>query len=41
MAGRGHGRGNINMTQAELNALINDRVVEALAAFQAGNSILL
>ena len=34
--GRG-GRGNVNMTQAELNALINDRVVEALAAFQAAN----
>ena len=31
--GRG-GKGNINMTVAELNALINDRVAEALAAFQ-------
>ena len=31
--GRG-GRGNVNMTAAELNALINDRVAEALAAFQ-------
>jgi hypothetical protein len=37
MAGRGFGRGNVNMSQAELNALINARVVEALAAFQAGN----
>ena len=35
--GRQGGRGDINMTQAELNALINDRVVEALAAFQAAN----
>lgn len=29
------------MTQAELNALINDRIVEAIAAFQAGNFTLL
>ena len=36
MSGRGHGRGNINMTQAELNDLINTRVAEALAAYQAG-----
>ncbi|KAJ0849638.1 hypothetical protein HanPSC8_Chr13g0571151 [Helianthus annuus] len=36
MSGRGHGRGNINMTQAELTDLINTRVAEALAAYQAG-----
>ena len=36
MSGRGHGRGNITMTQAELNDLINTRVAEALAAYQAG-----
>ena len=35
--GRQGGRGNTNMTQAELNALINDRVTKALAAFQAAN----
>ena len=29
------GRGNINMTTAELNALIADRVAEALAAHEA------
>ena len=34
MAGRG--RGNVNMSQAELDAVINARVVEALAAYQAG-----
>ena len=37
MEGCGNGRGAINMTQAELDAIINTRVVEALAAFQAGN----
>ena len=36
MSGRGHGRGNITMTQAELTDLINTRVAEALAAYQAG-----
>ena len=36
MSGRGHGRGSINMTQAELTNLINTRVAEALAAYQAG-----
>ena len=35
MAGRGRGRGGINLSQAELDAVINTRVVEALAAFQA------
>ncbi|KAJ0923182.1 hypothetical protein HanPSC8_Chr05g0212761 [Helianthus annuus] len=35
MSGRGHGRGSINMTQAELTNLINTRVAEALAAYQA------
>ena len=29
------GRGDINMTTAELNALIADRVAEALAAHEA------
>ena len=40
-AGRGGGRagrGNITMTAAEVNALIQDRVNEAMAAFQAGNT---
>ena len=32
--GRDSGRGNINISEAELNALINDRVAKALAAFQ-------
>jgi hypothetical protein len=32
--GRNGGRGNINLNQAELNAIINDRVTEALAAQQ-------
>ncbi|KAF5808642.1 putative pyruvate dehydrogenase (acetyl-transferring) [Helianthus annuus] len=36
MSGRGHGRGHIAMTQAELTILINTRVAEALAAYQAG-----
>ncbi|KAM0031761.1 hypothetical protein Hdeb2414_s0017g00512731 [Helianthus debilis subsp. tardiflorus] len=36
MGGRGHGRGHIAMTQAELTNLINTRVAEALAAYQAG-----
>ncbi|KAJ0871368.1 putative retrotransposon gag domain-containing protein [Helianthus annuus] len=36
MSGRGHGRGHIAMTQAELTNLINTRVAEALAAYQAG-----
>ncbi|KAJ0548213.1 hypothetical protein HanIR_Chr08g0381091 [Helianthus annuus] len=36
MSERGHGRGNITVTQAELNDLINTRVAEALAAYQAG-----
>ena len=35
----GHGRGVIKMTQAELDALIITRVVETLAASQAGNYI--
>ena len=34
--GRGGGRGHIAMTQAELTDLINTRVAEALAAYQAG-----
>ena len=33
--GRDSGRGNINISEAELNALINDRVAKALAAFQS------
>ncbi|KAI3783484.1 hypothetical protein L1987_42568 [Smallanthus sonchifolius] len=33
--GRNSGRGNINMTAAELTAIINDRVEEAVAANQA------
>ncbi|KAF5806244.1 hypothetical protein HanXRQr2_Chr05g0219081 [Helianthus annuus] len=37
MSGRGNGRGNINMTQAELTDLINTRVAEALAAYQAAH----
>ncbi|KAJ0956935.1 putative transcription factor interactor and regulator CCHC(Zn) family [Helianthus annuus] len=37
MSGRGHGRGSINMTQAELTNLINTRVAEALAAYQAAH----
>ncbi|KAJ0949205.1 hypothetical protein HanRHA438_Chr01g0036161 [Helianthus annuus] len=36
MSERGHGCGNITMTQAELTDLINTRVTEALAAYQAG-----
>ncbi|KAM0063982.1 hypothetical protein Hdeb2414_s0003g00097221 [Helianthus debilis subsp. tardiflorus] len=36
MSGRGHGRGHIAMMQAELTNLINTRVAEALAAYQAG-----
>ncbi|KAM0061203.1 putative transcription factor interactor and regulator CCHC(Zn) family [Helianthus debilis subsp. tardiflorus] len=36
MSGRGHRRGHIAMTQAELTNLINTRVAEALAAYQAG-----
>ena len=36
MAGGGHGQGGVNMNQAEHDALINARVVEALAAYQAG-----
>ncbi|KAJ0702349.1 hypothetical protein HanPI659440_Chr14g0528491 [Helianthus annuus] len=39
MSGRGNGRGNINMTQAELTDLINTRVAEALAAYQAGQQV--
>ncbi|MFS7922846.1 putative retrotransposon gag domain-containing protein [Helianthus anomalus] len=39
MSGRGHGRGNINMTQAELTYMINTRVAEALAAYQAGTNL--
>ncbi|KAI3797453.1 hypothetical protein L1987_32710 [Smallanthus sonchifolius] len=43
MAGRGRGgrnggRGNINLTPAELTALINDSVAEALAAHVAGQA---
>ena len=33
--GRQGGQGNVSMSVADLNALINDRVSEALAAFQA------
>ncbi|KAJ0923179.1 putative retrotransposon gag domain-containing protein [Helianthus annuus] len=36
MSGRGGGRGNIVMTQAEFMDLINTRVAEALATQQAG-----
>ncbi|MFS7976362.1 hypothetical protein Hanom_Chr10g00891591 [Helianthus anomalus] len=36
MSERGHERGHIVMTQAELTNLINTRVAEALAAYQAG-----
>ena len=38
--GRGGGRGNINMTQAELNNLLQQQVNIALAAFQAGHNAL-
>ncbi|KAM0015230.1 putative transcription factor interactor and regulator CCHC(Zn) family [Helianthus debilis subsp. tardiflorus] len=37
--GRGGGRGHIAMTQAELTDLINTRVAEALAAYQAGQQV--
>ncbi|XP_022008106.1 uncharacterized protein LOC110907430 [Helianthus annuus] len=37
--GRGGGRGNIAMNQAELTDLIDTRVVEALAAYQAGQQV--
>ena len=36
MAGRGRGRVGVNMDQAEPEAHINARVMEALAAYQAG-----
>ncbi|KAJ0856874.1 hypothetical protein HanRHA438_Chr13g0583551 [Helianthus annuus] len=36
MSERGRGRGNITTTQAELTDLINTRVAEGLAAYQAG-----
>ncbi|KAJ0515365.1 putative transcription factor interactor and regulator CCHC(Zn) family [Helianthus annuus] len=39
MSGRGNGRGNISMTQAELTDLINTRVAEDLAAYQAGQQV--
>ena len=38
--GGGGGRGNINMTQEELNNLLQQQVNMALAAFQAGHNVL-
>ena len=34
----GAGRGNVNMTTAELNALIAERVAEAIAAHEAARN---
>ena len=39
MAGRGQGRGGINLSQVELDVVINTRVVESLEAFQVAQPV--